>query len=467
MSLDLFTAFHSEHLWLKFTPEDLAKATAMSKECSPNGSQYQGLLNAISSICLLQWLNITYPNINNFQWEFDHFNLLSIWEFVNGTSFMINNNSSRLILLPQESQDLTEFNIPQEWVDIPRFCGDYFLPVHVDLDNNWLRFWGFSSHEKIKKYASYNDNFAEYSLSEYFVERDLSLLFIFEKYALSSQPKCEPLPILSSQEKSNLLLQLNQTNSLTIRIRLNFVQWAAIFSDDIYRQFLYQQCQPISLGAWLNHNFKEAYAQGWQHLRDLVDNFDLITDSPSFPPNGIVMRSGEINLQYIYQIQDEQQLKIAAQRLSVLPPDSIHKHQAIQALDYIMTKSHDDDTRWNAAEGIWRLEPNNPNAGLWCGKRLNFGVDVGGFSFALVIGLLPKSENENSIFFRLYGINDSHTLPHNLKVNIMDENTYIFKQLEARNDDRLLQYKFWGKKGEYFWIQISCGSSQLSEGFII
>jgi len=467
MSLDLFTAFNSEHLWLKFSPRDLAKAQEISESCSLNGGRHQAMLNALSSLCLLKWLKITYQEVNDIKLELDNYNLSTMWEFVNGTPIVINNNSTRLILLPQESDDLTELNISQEWVDIPRFRGDYFLPVQINLENGWLRFWGFITYEDIKNSGIYDDTFYQYILSEYLVEGDINLLFIFEKYALSSKAKYQPLPILSDSEKNHLLLQLRQVNSLTVRHHCNFIQWAAIFSDDVYRQHLYQQYQPISLGAWLHHNFNQAYTQGWQHFRDLAQSLELVNDFPSLPPNGIVMRSGEINLQYIYELHDEQQLKFAAQRLSILSPDSIYKHQALQALNYIMNKSHDDETRWNAAEGIWRLEPNNPNAGLWCGKRINLGVDVNGFSLALVIGLLPKSDTENSIFFRLYGINDSYTLPPNLKVNIMDENTHIFKQLVARVGDRLLQYKFWGKKGEYFWIQINCGTTNLSEGFII
>ncbi|MBL1210763.1 DUF1822 family protein [Geminocystis sp. GBBB08] len=466
MSLDLFTAFNPEHLWLKFSPEDLAKTQEISEKCSPNG-QHQALLNALSSLCLLKWLKVTYQDSNNFKLEFDNDNLLTMWEFVNGTPILINNNSTRLILFPQESTDLTEFNIPQEWVDIPHFRGDYFLPVQINLDSGWLRFWGFATYENIKQNSIYDDIFLQYIFPQDLVEEDLNLLFLFEKYGLSFKPEYQPLPILSNQEKNNLLSQLNQANSLTLRHRLNFVQWAGIFGDETYRQLLYQQYQPIRLGEWLHHNFNQAYNQGWQHLQDLVDTLSLVTNSSSLSSNGIVMRSGEINLQYIYQLQDEQQLKIAAQRLSILPPNSIHKNQALQALDYIMTKCRDDETRWNAAEGIWRLEPSNPNAGLWCGKKINLGIDMGGFSLALVIGLLPKSENKNSIFFRLYAINDYDTLPSNLKVNIMDENTQIFKQLEAQEGDRLLQYKFWGTKGEYFWIQISCGTNQLSETFMI
>ncbi|MGI0481318.1 DUF1822 family protein [Geminocystis sp. CENA526] len=463
MSLDLFTAFNSEHLWLKFSDEDQAKAEEISQGCSLHGGRHQSFLNALSSICLIKWLKITFPHLNYY--ELDQENLLSMWEFVNGTPILINN--SRLILLPEEMGDLTEFYVAQEWVDIPHCRGDYFLPIQVNLETGWLRFWGFVAYEDVKKIGIHDASFAQYILSDQFVEGDINMLFLFEKYALSSQPEYQALPLLSTEEKHNLLAQLTSLNPITIRHHLSFVQWANLFSDDTCRQYLYQQYQPLSLGAWLQHNFNQAYDRGWQHLRDFADSLNLISDYPPVVTNGIVMRSGEVNLQYIYQIQDEQQLKIVAQRLSVLPTDTIYKPQVLKALNYIMSKSHDDDTRWNAAEGIWRLEPNNPNAGLWCGKRLNLGMDINGVSLALVIGLLPKSTTESSIFLRLYGMSDSYTLPANLQVNIMDQDTQVFKQLVAREHDRILQYKFWGKKGECFWIQISLGASQLSEAFMI
>lgn len=461
MSLDLFTAFNSEHLWLKFSEEDQAKAAQISQGCTIKGGRHQSFLNALCSICLVKWLKIRFSEINYYQLE--EKNLLTIWEFVNGTPLKINN--SNLILLPEETEDSREFYIPQEWVDIPRFRGDYFLPIQVNLETGWLRFWGFVNYEEIKKQGIYDQTFAQYILSEQFVEGNLNLLFLFEKYALSSKPEYQPLPILSKEEKYYLLNQLTSLNPIVIRHYLNFFQWAVLFSDDDCREYLYQKYQPLSLGAWLHQNFNQAYDRGWQHLKDFTNSLNLIGSNA--PTNGIVMRSGEINLKYIYQIQDEQQLKIVAQRLSIVPTNTVHKPQILKALNYIMSKSHDDDTRWNAAEGIWRLEPNNPNAGLWCGKRLNLGVDINGVSLALVIGLLPKSATENSIFLRLYSMNDTYTLPNNLQVNIMDQETLVFKQLIAQEGDRILQYQFWGKKGECFWIQINLGASQLSEAFII
>lgn len=466
MSLDLFTAFNSEDLWLKFSPQDEKIALEKAKNFASVNEQNRACINYLASNCLLKFLKITYPDlISEIDLEFHEHNLYSIWQFVNGTPILFQNNSlisRRLILLPEESQDLSEFNIPQEWIDIPQFRGDYFLPVQVNLDTRWLRFVGFNTYNHIKQYAIYNQNFAYYTLSENFLEKDLNLLFLYEKYQLFTTPEYEALPQFSNAEKNQFMESLGEVESSRVRHHLSFIYWASLFVDQSYRLSLYKKYQPVSLGAWLEHNFYQAYSQGWQNLTDLVDSLNFITS-----PSGIMMRSGQINLEQIYQIHDEKQLKVAAQKLSVLPINSVHKNQVLQALNYIMSQSHDDETRWHAAEGIWRLEPNHPNAGLWCGKRINLGLEMGDLSLALVFGILPKSDSQNSLFFRLYATNNNHILPSNLTVKIMNEETEVFKELVAREGDRILQYKFWGNKGEFFWIQINYLSNQISEAFII
>lgn len=468
MSLDLFTAFNSEDLWLKFSKKEQKLALDKAKSFASVTEQNRAFINYLASHCFLKFLRMTYSDlVNEIDLELDELNLYSIWQFVNGTPILIKDNCHRLILLPEESEDLSEFNISQEWVDIRQWRGDYFLPVQVNLETGWLRFCGFLTLDHIKKYGVYNHNFAYYTLAENFLQKDLNLLFLYEKYDLFNEVEYQPLPQFSHGEKNQFMEQLNGVESYRVRHHLNFVHWAALFVDQSYRLSLYQKYQPIRLGAWLEHNFYQAYSQGWQNLTDLVDNFNFLSSPSVMSNNGIIMRSGQINLEQIYKIHDETQLKVAAQKLSVVPTDSVHKNQVLQALNYIMSQSHDDETRWHAAEGIWRLEPNNPNAGLWCGKRLNLGIDMGDISLALVIGVLPKSETQNSIFFRLYTTNNHHVLPSNLTVKILNDNTDVFKELVARGSDRLLQYKFWGNKGEFFWVQINYNSNHLSEAFVI
>ncbi|TAG39467.1 MAG: DUF1822 family protein, partial [Oscillatoriales cyanobacterium] len=68
-----------------------------------------------------------------------------MWEVVNGTAFQI--GETRLILIPSDETELEEFCVPQEWVDIPNWSADYYLPVQVNLDGDdgecWIELCGF------------------------------------------------------------------------------------------------------------------------------------------------------------------------------------------------------------------------------------------------------------------------------------------------------------------------------------
>ncbi|PSO81051.1 MAG: hypothetical protein BRC41_15925 [Cyanobacteria bacterium QH_9_48_43] len=50
--------------------------------------------------------------------------LPSFWEVVNGTAIAL--SGVRLVLIPSEAADLSELRVPQEWVDIPSWGGDYY-----------------------------------------------------------------------------------------------------------------------------------------------------------------------------------------------------------------------------------------------------------------------------------------------------------------------------------------------------
>jgi hypothetical protein len=467
MNFDLFTAFNSDDLWLEFTTEEQDNAWRIAEGCSPGSARYQAYLNALAGNCFLKWLKAVYPTAQNIRFDLSHDQLLTMWEFVNGTG--ININYIRLILIPQESEDLGELIIPQEWVDLPRFTGNYYLPVQVNIDDQWLRFWGFISYDELKENAIYDSILSEYSLEQEYLESDLNLLFLLEKYCqVNSALQHQNLVSLSSQDKQKLLEKIEQVDSYNTRLKLPFNEWGVLVSDDGCRGYLYQKNQPLNLSVWFLHNFQQAYQKGWQNLLNLSEHSQNILAEISFNNNGgLVMRSDGINLQHIYQIKNEQELKIAAQRLSKINIDSPYKNQALAALTYIMTQCKEDDTRWSAAESIWRLEPNHPHAGFWCGKRINLGIDLANFSLTLIIGLLPKSATESSIFLRLCSENIFHILPPNLTLEIIDNNSTVFKRLVSRQGDGLLQYQFWGKKGEYFEVKLTLGNSQLRESFII
>ncbi len=81
--------------------------------------------------------------------------LPEIWEFVNGS--LINFYDLKLALIPSETSDMEEFDIPQEWVDIPQWQADYYLAIQINLDipqQSWMRVRGYISQEYLDEYLT-------------------------------------------------------------------------------------------------------------------------------------------------------------------------------------------------------------------------------------------------------------------------------------------------------------------------
>ncbi|MDW8116734.1 MAG: DUF1822 family protein [Geminocystis sp.] len=463
------TAIQQDKSFLPIPEECIKTVRERVKKCFPKTVQSRCLLNLLASCLTGDWLKKIYPELaNQIFLELEENSLFSIWQFVNGSPIIVKSHNIRLIVLPEESGDFSEFIIPQEWVDIPRFRGDYFLPVLVDLEGNRLRVYGFVSRQRLKRQAEYNSNLYQYHCPSRLIEREINPTLLYSKYLPSSEEELVYIPDFSSEEKEKLMARLEAIDCDVIRCRLDFGEWTALFADDNYRLLLYQKYQPINLGEWLEKELHQT-CRGWQKLQDLNEEINWIIPRYLTPLYPVSMRSNSVlNLEDIYGTKDEGKLRIAAQKLSIISRRySSNKEKILKALNYIITNSQDEETRWLAAEGIWQLKPNHPHAGLWYGKRFNLGVELGGLSLTIVMGILSKSANQNSIFLRLYPTDKSSHLPAGLILRILDGNTEVFKELIAREGDILLQYKFWGNKGEVFWIQIQYQSSQLAEAFTI
>jgi tetratricopeptide (TPR) repeat protein len=98
-----------------------------------------------------------------------------IWEVINGKAIIYGNK--RLVLIPSDAIDIQDFAIPQEWVDVPRLAGDYYLPIQVDLENRYLHIWGFVSRRTLKEKADYDPIYRTYYLEGDRVITNLDLLW--------------------------------------------------------------------------------------------------------------------------------------------------------------------------------------------------------------------------------------------------------------------------------------------------
>ncbi|MBF2029825.1 MAG: DUF1822 family protein [Oscillatoriales cyanobacterium C42_A2020_001] len=202
----------------------------------------------------------------------------ALWELVSGT--VIHLGSKRLVLIPDKTLDVSELRVPQEWVDIPAWAGDYFLAVQIDPDDLWLRVWGYTTHEQIKQLGHYDDRDRSYGIEAEHLVQDLSVLWVVQQLYPNEPTQAEvlALPALSATQAEELLLQLSQPTILQPRLEAPFEQWGALLNNDNLRQRLLELRQNLStaqtcptplitsLGQWLHNQFDA----GWEALESLL-----------------------------------------------------------------------------------------------------------------------------------------------------------------------------------------------------
>jgi len=456
-TFELLCTFNYAHLWLELSNQEEEKAWQQAQNCSKDSTKWQAYLNALTVNALLPWLEEMSGEDTPRLWATVE-KLPQLWEFVNGTAIQLGN--TRLVLIPQETADLTEIVVPQEWLDIPSWAADYYLAVQVNTEDGWLRCWGYGDYETIKQRGEYSPISKTYSLPQEELQEDLTLLLVTQKFSPYYKPNIPVLPQLAP-EKAEELIQ-NSPSILIPRVAIPFSEWGAFIANDHYRERLYQSRQPLSITAWLEKSFTAAAQLGWQSLTSFIDN-NLVNLTPQ-----LAMRSTTAEaIDTLYHSGDAQKIKNAAFALGRISPGSVDSPGAIAALAYALETCEDDDARWAAAETLWLLDADNPMVGIWQGKKIDLGIDIGKHSLGLIVAILPKPDNTISIFLRVYPLGDRDTLPANLSLQILDDADEVFKEITTRTKDNLIQYKFWGQPGEEFKVSLILGTAKITESFII
>jgi hypothetical protein len=292
------TPLQSETIWFNYdpptTPTNHSNATA----------QYNAQLN---QLCLQQTqTRLTEIGIASTP-TFTPAQMDSIWEVVNGCALTIDNR--RIILIPSDQLDREELRVPQEWVDIPDWMGDYYLAIQIDPDSNSMNIWGYSSHRSLRETGRYNVIDRTYSIDSDFLITDLDILWIAKILELQEITIVPPIPQLALDQSQTIIEQLSQPSRYSPRLQIDFNTWAGILNNHNLRQQLFDRrlqtaqiqsttTAPLQLNKWLQQEFSSALSQGW----DIVSNI--------LPKELAIIRSGAdmsidraklINLQYQLQ----------------------------------------------------------------------------------------------------------------------------------------------------------------------
>lgn len=266
--------FASAREWyLEIPPPIQSEAWEQSQRHGTPKSRWNAYLNKICLVAVLK--RIQSDNIPEASAWLSSSRMSSIWEVVNGSAITI--ESKKIVLIPTEAIDDGELEVPQEWVDIPSWAGDYYITVQVRPEVDGLRVWGYTTHQELKEKAVYDASVRAYCIDAEDLTRDMDSLWV--KYRLYSQVptrvEVAPLAELSTTQAENLIQRLSNLSILFPRLSVPFATWGALLENENWRSSLYElrlgltanrvSEQFTRLSNWLASRFDTV----WQAIEDI------------------------------------------------------------------------------------------------------------------------------------------------------------------------------------------------------
>jgi hypothetical protein len=141
------------------------------------------------------------------------------------------------------------------------------------------------------------------------------------------------------------------------------------------------------------------------------------------------------------------------------------RHKTQEELIEIVQTTEDEETRWQAAELLWELSPNNPASGV---RRVaDLGIQLAGHGVALMVAVLPKLDRSMAILLRVYSMGSQLHLPPGLQLSGLDEAGSSFFEVQAREQDNYIQLKFTADPGDRFSVRVALDDTSIIESFVI
>jgi hypothetical protein len=263
----------------------------------------------------------------------------SIWDVVNGCPLTVGDR--QLILIPSIKLDRQELSVPQEWVDIPAWMGDYYVAVQIDLDDQTMNIWGYTSHRTLRETGTYNQFNRTYNIDGDLLIPKLDILWMSQLLDLQEIATVPPISTVAINQNISEIERLSHFSPYSPRLNIDFNAWATIISDSNLRENLYQRrlrvtklqsitAPAISLTNWLQQEFNQALEQGWELVNNVIMGGELTavrsgSETPIFHREKyLVERAKLINLQY--QLNETNVVML----IGINPQDSTHVTVSVQ-----------------------------------------------------------------------------------------------------------------------------------------
>ena len=478
----LITAF-PKHVWFEIDPQFREEAWQQVQDYSNDVARWNAYVNYVCLQTMTNWLQE--------ETEFSEEPLLvcperqalpSIWEFVNGSALEL--GGTRLVLIPSEIDEIEEFTVPWEWVDIPGWAGDYYLAVQMNLteEDGWLRIWGFTTHQKLKE-GRKDEVRRTYSLPRQELTESLNVLWVAREVCPEEKPVVSPLLSLTSAEAEKLLVEVGGQTLYSPRLELPFEQWGALLLDGRLRQELYERrlasvdtiaeakSQVINLDQWLQKAV-DTVEQGWQTIEEIISalggqpglNLAYSSSRSSLRQKSSSIPKAVPGVIEVLKTSRDQETLFAA--LELLGQIGQGHSEAIAVLSQMLQVTQDDDLRRQVAVTLGKVDPHHPAGGVRLGKVIDLGIRLSGNQVVLVVTLIPEAEGKTYVHLRLCS-STKEPLPADLHFMILDEDSEVFWQENSNNATDVLQYAFRGTKGDLFQVKVALEEHSVTEEFVV
>lgn len=243
--------------WLEVSPSIHETARQTSQQFSTPHSQHVAYLNEVCLQSVLTWLREEIPEATSWLPAAEQ---PAIWDVVTGVKILA--GTTQLVVIPSEAIDDAELAMPQEWVDIPDWVADYYLVAQIQPDGEWMRIWGYTTHQDLKTIADYDPSDRTYCLAAEQLTRDLNAFWVTVQLCSTAQTRAAVAPFaeLSPAQAETLIQRLADPAILWPRLAVPFEFWGALLEQKTWRHQLFLQ----RTGGRAATNRVERLSEWWQ-----------------------------------------------------------------------------------------------------------------------------------------------------------------------------------------------------------
>lgn len=466
---------------LPILERDRDRSRTLSQQQSNTLAQYNSYLNNACLTTFLDWFKDWIPEDFKYHVENSE-SLASQWEFVHGTVIQL--AETRIVIIPCDDLESETFEIPQEWIDIPHWNCDYYLPIEVSLggedDECWIEIFGLTTHRQIKANRKYDANARTYG----FDRKDLieNMEVMLRTMELNVKVEVPALPTLVTAEAKKYIEELGKRSIYSPRLHLPFEKWGALLENETYRQQLFnlrmgkfvaeavEEATPIKKAIDLRNWLKNIAHEIWQPSEFFLGQFEAVR---SIPPtkNSSQKQIADI-LSLLHPNRSE---RVRRQAAGVLGEIGHGNPEVIQALIEVLQTSQDEETRWTASLSLRKIDPDNPSAGIEKTRKIDLGIRLGNCQIRLTIGIMPIADNKLRVYTKVEPFGKEKTLPPDLQLSILSESGETIPRLVRTAEADLnglgknqeLKLRFSRPIGSYFSAKVSWKESSIIEDFMV